>query len=95
MRVGEEDRLRVGPEDMLGELEGRGWDKEGGVTAGEGDRLRIYGLREGDGDRPGVGDGERVRIGEDDRLGEEVAHRLRVREGGRVRVGENERRRWG
>ena len=45
--------------------------------------------------RPGVGDGERVRIGEDDRLGEEVAHRLRVREGGRVRVGENERRRWG
>ena len=57
------------------------------MTAGEGDRLRIYGLREGDGDRPGVGDGERVRIGEDDRLG--------VREGGRVRVGENERRRWG
>ena len=57
------------------------------MTAGEGDRLRIYGLREGDGDRPGVGDGEGVRIGEGDRLGVEVAHRLREREGDRVGVG--------
>ena len=57
------------------------------VTAGEGGRLGIYGLREGGGDRPGVGDGEGVRIGEGDRLGVEVAHRLREREGDRVGVG--------
>ena len=57
------------------------------MTAGEGGRLGIYGLREGGGDRPGVGDGEGLRTGEGDRLGVEVAHRLREREGDRVGVG--------